>query len=87
MLDAAAGEMEMLAGVVADHRRRVAPLMDQVLNAVGGSSQRVDRDMVELLRATRASLDVAIAALHTAARETRSASFAQTTDGYGNVGG
>lgn len=85
MFDAAASEIEHLARMATDHRSRVAPLIDEVLNAVGGSARRVDTDMVELLRETAASLDVAIAALHSAAREVRSASYAQPADGYGSV--
>ncbi len=78
--------MEHLASVVADHRNRVFPLMNEVLAAIGGSTQRADVEMVDFLRAASASLDVAVASLHTAARETRSASFAQPSGGHGNVG-
>ncbi len=69
--------MDQIAGWVGDHKRRVAPLIDQVLAVIGGSTQRVDMDMTELLRATTASLDVTMGALQTAARSTRQAAEAE----------
>jgi hypothetical protein len=97
-VEQAASQAERVAGILESYRGQFNPLASQVMSVVGGSAQQVDRDMTELLRAASASLDRAIADLHTAAREIRMAAeeeyrlqaerqrAAERDGGGGNVG-
>lgn len=86
MLEAIAIEVEQLAGVIDSHRTHVSPLVSEVLAVIGGSSQRADVDMADLLRAAVSSLDLAVGSLRAAARETRNSAFAQPAGGYSDFG-
>jgi hypothetical protein len=85
VLDGFAADVDQIQGFLADYRERIEPLMAEVLSVIGGSAQRVDTELVDFLRASAASLDVALDALNSAAREIRRASFTQMDQESGHV--
>lgn len=58
-----------LARQISEQRATIAPLIQEILSAIGGSTQRIDTTVVQQLQAAAAALDRALSALHTAERE------------------